>query len=82
MCHARNLGIDHCGGEIIAFTDDDCIVDRDWVKELVKVYEKEDAAVVGGISYRGNTRDILRYPRFNGRVNYTTTPASAVSGVT
>ena len=58
LCNARNLGIDHCGGEIIAFTDDDCIVGRDWLKELIEVYAKEDVAVVGGISYRGGTPEI------------------------
>jgi glycosyltransferase involved in cell wall biosynthesis len=58
LCNARNLGIDHCSGEIIAFIDDDCLVSRDWLKELVEVYAKEDVAVVGGISYRGDTSEI------------------------
>lgn len=33
---ARNEGLRHASGEIMAFTDDDCLVDRDWLKELVR----------------------------------------------
>lgn len=31
---ARNIGIKMSRGEIIAFTDDDCIVDKDWIEKL------------------------------------------------
>ncbi len=27
---ARNVGISHASGDVIAFTDDDCIVDEHW----------------------------------------------------
>lgn len=33
---ARNEGLRQAAGEIIAFTDDDCLVDRGWLKELVR----------------------------------------------
>jgi len=33
---ARNIGAKLCRGEIIAFTDDDCVVDDDW---LVRIWE-------------------------------------------
>jgi len=33
---ARNEGLLHASGEIIAFTDDDCIVEHEWLNELVQ----------------------------------------------
>src|SRR5699024_2962213 len=32
--HARNRAVDETEGEIIAFTDDDAVVDRDWLQAL------------------------------------------------
>ncbi len=48
---ARNDGVKASKGIIIAFTDADCTVDRNWLRELVKNYEihKEKAGGVGGI---------------------------------
>jgi GT2 family glycosyltransferase len=45
---ARNEGIRNASGDIIAFTDADCIAERNWISELVKIYEREDVAAVGG----------------------------------
>jgi glycosyltransferase involved in cell wall biosynthesis len=45
---SRNIGIQHASGEIIAFTDSDCVADRRWISELVKIYDIEDVAAVGG----------------------------------
>lgn len=39
--HARNVGLTHATGTVIAFLDDDCIVPRSWVAEIEKTY-KED----------------------------------------
>ena len=33
---ARNIGIDKATGEYIAFTDSDCVVDKQWLSELLK----------------------------------------------
>jgi glycosyltransferase involved in cell wall biosynthesis len=53
---ARNIGVKEARGEIIAFTDGDCEVDKNWLKELVNGFEKNDIAIVGGsISALGNS---------------------------
>ncbi len=45
---ARNLGVRHASGEFIAFTDADCIVDSEWINELLKGFFDENTAGVGG----------------------------------
>lgn len=47
--YALNRGIEEAKGEIIAFTDDDCIVDKRWVNEIVETFKKNDLGIVGGI---------------------------------
>lgn len=58
LCYVRNLGIKNSKGEILAFTDDDCFVDENWLKELVKPYLKDkEIMVVGGQSYFKNSNN-------------------------
>jgi len=46
---ARNLGIKKSKYDIVAFTDDDCLVPEDWLKKLVDGYKKYPNVVgVGG----------------------------------
>ena len=47
---ARNTGIEHARGEIIAFLDDDAIPTTEWLSSLIQAFEKyPDAVAVGGI---------------------------------
>lgn len=47
ISHARNVGWKEARGEIVAYTDDDAVVDKDWVARLAAGYD-EDTAGVGG----------------------------------
>jgi len=56
LCYARNLGVKYSKGEIIAFTDDDCIVDKNWLNELVELYLKDEELMAAGGDVRiGNS---------------------------
>lgn len=48
LSRARNAGIAKATGGIIAFTDDDCYVTADFLKEIVKVFEDENIGFMGG----------------------------------
>ena len=46
---ARNLGMQNSLGKIVAFVDDDCVVENDWIKQMFEVHERNpDIVVVGG----------------------------------
>jgi len=46
---ARNLGIRRAKGEIIAFTDSDCIVPKNWLKKMVECFNSNpDYSAIGG----------------------------------
>ena len=57
---ARNVGTKNSIGEIICFTDDDCIVDEDWVKNLVGAYTDENVGGVGGTIVDYKTETIIK----------------------
>jgi len=45
---ARNTGVERAGGELLAFTDDDCRPERDWLRRLAKRYIAEPERGFGG----------------------------------
>ena len=49
ICSARNTGLRNANGTIVAYTDDDCIVKKGWLKNLVKFYG-DNVIAVGGLT--------------------------------
>jgi len=48
LSNARNAGIDNAGGDIIVFTDDDVLVDKNWLLKIVEAFVEHGAECVGG----------------------------------
>jgi len=45
---ARNKGLQNVSGNIVAFTDSDCTVDKDWLKKIIFPLEDERVGISGG----------------------------------
>ena len=48
LSHARNTGAKAARGEVFAYTDSDCMADRDWLRFLIATLRSGDYAGVGG----------------------------------
>ncbi|MCJ7773539.1 MAG: glycosyltransferase family 2 protein [Desulfobacterales bacterium] len=46
LSSARNIGIKHSTGDVLLFTDDDCIPGKDWIEKMV--LELEHSPIVAG----------------------------------
>lgn len=55
---ARNTGAKYSNGELIAFTDDDCVVDSGWISALVSGFSSPKIGAVGGPVFHLNPEEI------------------------
>jgi glycosyltransferase involved in cell wall biosynthesis len=44
LSRAYNTGIACSGGEVLAFTDDDCVVPGDWLRTICRVFSEDEGA--------------------------------------
>lgn len=58
ICAARNSGLQNASGTLVAYTDDDCIADKNWLSNLVKHYS-EDVIAVGGITIPYSIKSLM-----------------------
>lgn len=82
---ARNLGIKKSTGDIIFFTDDDCIVPKNWIEKFVHMYQKHpEIAGVGGDleadEYTLKTNIFAKYESYMARTAYRTDRGEYIGG--
>lgn len=64
---ARNLGMRFSSGEIVGFIDDDCLVDKDWIKLMVAAHFKNpEIAAVGGLTITSTQKSTVLASQFLG----------------
>lgn len=61
LSHARNRGIMESKGKYIAFTDDDVIVDENWVSSLYEAFQRYGCDCVGGRIFMKPVRKLPRW---------------------
>lgn len=55
---ARNTGLENSSGEIIAYTDGDCVVSATWLRKIVDNFDDPEVGAVGG-NVEGYRKDNL-----------------------
>jgi len=57
---ARNAGVRNARGDILAFTDADCLVDNEWLTNVVAAFQCHKADIVSGsIAFTANARCLV-----------------------
>lgn len=58
LTKARNIGIKESTGDIIIFLDDDVVLDKDYIKEIMHVFDNDLGKKIGGVT--GNIMNNLK----------------------
>lgn len=58
LTEARNIGVRYCSGEIVFFFDDDVVLDRDYIKQVMGVFMNDREGKIGGAM--GNIANVKR----------------------
>ncbi len=69
MGYTRNIGVKNASHDVVAFTDDDCLVEPDWLVELVRPLDKAGGVVgvAGAVKVKdcnlvGYSENVLGFP--------------------
>lgn len=57
---ARNLGLSQARGELILFTDADCVPSGSWIQDILKAYERSDkkTLLAGNVTVRSDNKTV------------------------
>lgn len=61
MGYTRNIGVKNSSNDVVAFTDDDCLVEPDWLVELVRPLDKPGGVVGVAGSVKVQDRNFIGY---------------------
>lgn len=67
---ARNHGAQQADGEILLFTDADCIPDTNWIEEMLKPFQNARIAAVKGAYRNENQRLLARFAQIEFEERY------------
>lgn len=56
---ARNTGARHASGHVLAFTDDDCVPDPNWLTELLRSHQHHPTSIIGGRTINALTDNLF-----------------------
>lgn len=59
MCYQRNIGIERSHGDIVFILDDDTILEKEFIKEIVNIFEQDKYKKIGGV--QGDVTNMLNY---------------------
>jgi O-antigen biosynthesis protein len=48
LSYARNVGAERARGEVVAYTDADCVADEDWLRCLMQAMRDQNVPAIGG----------------------------------
>jgi GT2 family glycosyltransferase len=68
---ARNCGVKIASSEFIAFTDSDCLPERDWLEELLRGFDSANVAGCGGAVRRADNDLLSEFADATGHFNAT-----------
>jgi GT2 family glycosyltransferase len=76
LSSAKNFGIKQARGQILVFTDDDCILEKDWLNKLLTAFDSPEVGVAGGPDQMPRSGSFLA-----GCVDYSVTSFVGTGGV-
>ncbi len=58
---ARNMGVAHAGGDLLLFTDSDCVPQPDWIERMVAAFADPETVGAKGTYLTGQRRLVARF---------------------